>query len=82
MSDKVYNYDSTNTNTKVYDINDWITNADATNCPILGCILLQSDCATALPSSPIPYISLITVDSTSPFAIRLAPTDTNGYANY
>ena len=76
MNDKTYDYDTLNTNTVVYDSSSAFSNAKPTKCAITGCALYQSDCVSAIPAPMNTYFS---VDTSSPFAIRVSQTKPLGY---
>jgi hypothetical protein len=81
---KEYGYDNSQTSTVVYRDSQVFANSKATAvaplvaCPILNCVLLQSDCTTALVA---PFDTKLTIDSVSPWYLRISQTQVTGYPN-
>ena len=79
LSSRVYDYDPSLTHTTIYDYTDWITETNQASCGILQCVLFESDCSTALPA---PFSSIITVGSSTPWAVTISQTENQGYPDY
>lgn len=77
LTEKIYAYSSTATNTAVYTYSDVFTNSKSTLCPVTTCTLKQSDCTTSLSVS---QAAVFSIGSNSPWTLRLSQTVVQGYA--
>lgn len=77
LTEKVYAYSSTATNTAVYTYSDVFTNSKSTLCPVATCSLKQSDCTASLTVS---QAALFSIGSISPWTLRMSQTVVQGYA--
>ena len=81
---KEYGYDAGATTTIVYYDSQVFANSKATAtaplvaCPILNCVLLQTDCTTALVA---PFDTKLTIDAASPWNLRISQDQVSGYPN-
>jgi len=71
LDNKVYNYDTPNTDITVYDNGNAFTNTKAPLCGITGCTLWLNDCVTAIPA---PMNTFVTVEANSPWNIKVSQT--------
>jgi hypothetical protein len=84
LTNQEYGYNAANTATAVYTHSTVFTNSKATAtapliaCPVLGCVLLQTDCSTALVA---PFDTLLTIDAATPWTLKISQTQASGYPN-
>ena len=84
LTNQEYGYDTGATTTAVYDHTTVFTNSKATAtgpliaCPVLGCVLFQTDCVTALVA---PFDTKLTIEGASPWTLRISQTQASGYPN-
>ena len=69
VTDQAFAYDASLTTTSVYTSITAFTNSKTSLCPITTCSVKQSDCSTALVA---PFDSLLSVDGSSPFALKIS----------
>jgi hypothetical protein len=78
LTDQVFDYDASATTTTIYSSSAVILNSKTANCPITTCTLKQSNCVDALVA---PFDTLLTIEGSSPWALKISQTQANGYPN-